>query len=65
MILMAGLVQITAPAQAQTQTFVNFETPQVHPIALSQSGQVLVAVNTADNHLEVIDIKSGLPIRRG
>jgi len=65
MILMAGLVQITAPAQAQTQTFVNFETPQVHPIALSRSGQVLVAVNTADNHLEVFDIKSGLPIRRG
>jgi len=65
MILMAGLVQITAPAQAQTPTFVNFETPQVHPIALSQSGQVLVAVNTADNHLEVFDIKSGLPIRRG
>ena len=65
MILLAGLVQITHRAVAQAPEFVNFETPQVHPIALSPSGQVLVAVNTADNHLEVFDIKGGLPVRRG
>ncbi|MBM4111472.1 MAG: hypothetical protein FJ254_08985 [Phycisphaerae bacterium] len=65
MLLVAGLVQVATPALAQSPSFVNFETPQVHPIALSPSGQVLVAVNTADNHLEVFDIKGGLPVRRG
>jgi YVTN family beta-propeller protein len=52
-------------AQSQTPSFVNFETPQVHPLDISSSGQVLVAVNTADNHLEVFDIVAGIPTRRG
>lgn len=51
-------------ASAQS-AFVNFETPQVHPIDITPSGEVLVAVNTADNHLEVYDLVAGTPVRRG
>lgn len=34
--------------------FVNWETPHVSPIALTQDGSRLLAVNTPDNRLEVI-----------
>ncbi len=40
----------TAPAFA---SFVNFESQQVHPIALSADGSRLFAVNTPDNRLAV------------
>lgn len=39
--------------------FVNFESPHVHPLELTPSGQRLLAVNTADNRLEVFAIGSG------
>lgn len=41
--------------------FVNFETSQVHPLDLD--GDTLVAVNTADNRLEVFDVSSGVPVQ--
>lgn len=55
------LVMTTPPAGAQS--FVNWETPQVHPIALTPSGATLLAVNTADNRLEVFDVSNpgGVP----
>ncbi|MSR29705.1 MAG: hypothetical protein EXS03_09075, partial [Phycisphaerales bacterium] len=56
---------IAAASFGQSPTFVNWETPQVHPIDLTPSGSVLVAVNTADNRLEIFDIVSGMPVRRG
>jgi YVTN family beta-propeller protein len=36
--------------------FVNFETGQVRPIALSPDGSTLAVCNTADSHLEVFSI---------
>lgn len=42
-------------ASAQTG-FVHWETPQVSPIALTPSGSHLLAVNTADNRLEVFAV---------
>lgn len=50
-------------ASAQTG-FVNWETPHVSPLALTPSGSVLLAVNTADNRLEVFDLVSGNPVWR-
>src|SRR5436309_16074706 len=44
-----------APALAQTG-FVNWETPHVSPLARTPSGATLLAVNTADNRLEVFDV---------
>ena len=38
---------------APSQSFVNFESPQTHPIAVSADGNRLYAVNTPDNRLAV------------
>lgn len=45
--------------------FVNWESPHVHPLDKTPSGNRLLAVNTADNRLEVFDITSGLPYSVG
>ena len=56
---------IAAPALAQGAGFVNWESPQSHPIDLTPNGLVLLAVNTADARLEVYDVAGGIPVRRG
>ncbi|MEY3143987.1 MAG: hypothetical protein RLY21_2480 [Planctomycetota bacterium] len=61
----AALLAALAPQPAQAQSFVNFESPQVHPIDITPDGTTLLAVNTADGQLEVFDLVGGLPVRRG
>jgi YVTN family beta-propeller protein len=61
---LAALVA-TAPAAAQSAAFVNWESPQSHPIDITPDGLVLLAVNTADARLEVYDLVGGIPTRRG
>ena len=56
-------IGLFAPAAgAGVTSFVNFESPQVHPIALTPSGNTLLAVNTADNRLEVYSVRGGSPV---
>ena len=62
--LVASLA-VSAIAPAQAPSFVNFESPQVHPIDITPDGGTLLAVNTADGQLEVFDLVGGLPVRRG
>ncbi len=50
---------------AQTSSFVNFESGQSRPLALSPSGKLLFAVNTPDNRLELFRIVEGGLIRVG
>lgn len=38
------------------QSFVNWETPHVYPLDLTPDGQTLLAVNTADDRLEVFSL---------
>ncbi len=47
---------------AQAQSFVNWESPHVHPVALTPSGTRLLAVNTADNRLEIFDVSGASPL---
>ena len=42
--------------------FVNFESGQVRPLALSPDGAALYAVNTPDNRLEIFSLASGSPV---
>ena len=45
----------TASVRAQS-SFVNWETPQVYPLALTPDGTRLVAANTPDNRIEVFEV---------
>src|SRR5438552_1025972 len=51
----------TSPPPASGD-FVNWESPHVSPLALTPSGKLLLAVNTADNRLEVFDATAPLPM---
>jgi DNA-binding beta-propeller fold protein YncE len=58
-------VEPIARATASTRSpFTLFETGQVRPLALSPSGQLLFAVNTPDNRLEVFKVGSSGLIHR-
>jgi YVTN family beta-propeller protein len=49
-----------ASSQAVTPpSFVNWESPHVHPLDVTPDGAKLLAVNTADNRLEVYDVSTG------
>ena len=54
---------LTPSARAQTLpgTFKNFESPQVHPLALTPDGTRLLAVNTPDHRLSVFDLTGATP----
>ena len=41
------------------QSFVNWESPHVSPVDLTPDGSLLLAVNTADNRLEVFTVTGG------
>src|SRR5437867_7614899 len=64
-VLMVGLLGVrAAPLLAQTG-FANWENPHVHPLDLTPGGGLLLAVNTADDRLEVFDVTTGTPLRVG
>ncbi len=43
------------------QNFVNWESPHVNPLVLTPNGEKLLAVNTADNRLEIFDVSGETP----
>lgn len=53
------IATLASSACAGSGSFVNWESPQVSPIALTPSGSILLAVNTADNRLEVFSVQRG------
>ncbi|MEM9073489.1 MAG: hypothetical protein AAGE52_33595 [Myxococcota bacterium] len=54
----AALVPAAAFAQP---SFLNFESGQVRPLALSDDGERLFVVNTPDNRLEIVDLTGDVP----
>ena len=59
-----SLTALCSGANAQTSPFVNFESPQTHPIDITPDGTKLLVVNTADGQLDRFDIVKGQLIRR-
>jgi len=55
LLTMLALVAV-APASQALGPFVEFETGQVRPLALSPDGTRLFAINTPDNRLEIFDV---------
>ncbi len=62
--LSSGLfLTLALPAAAAAQSsFVNWETPHVHPLDMTPDGTRLLVANLADNRLEVFDTGSGTPV---
>lgn len=58
-LFLASCLLATAPHASADDDFVNWESPHVHPLDLTQDGNTLLAVNTPDNRLEVIDVSAG------
>jgi hypothetical protein len=56
--LVALVLSGTSSARAQT-SFINFESGQVRPLALSPDGNRLFAANTPDNRLEIFSVGAG------
>ena len=48
-----------ASAQAGTANFLNFEAPQIHPLALTPDGTRLLACNTRNDSLSVFQLSGG------
>ncbi|MBL9002166.1 MAG: immunoglobulin domain-containing protein [Phycisphaerae bacterium] len=57
-----AVVAVTSSITAAQTGFVHWETPHISPITLTPNGQRLLAVNTADNRLEVFDASGALPV---
>jgi DNA-binding beta-propeller fold protein YncE len=65
LLLGAGTAAADLPAASagfEPESFVNFETPQVHPIDLTPSGDRLLVVNTAAATLMVFDVTGVRPV---
>jgi DNA-binding beta-propeller fold protein YncE len=58
-LLLALVCALVAPAGVRAGSFVEFESGQVRPLALSPDGTKLFAVNTPDDRLEVFDVTAG------
>jgi DNA-binding beta-propeller fold protein YncE len=58
------LVTRSRPASASSTgpSFIEFESGQVRPLAISPDGNTLFAVNTPNGTLEVFDLTSGMPV---
>ncbi|MCC6360266.1 MAG: hypothetical protein IT450_16095 [Phycisphaerales bacterium] len=64
-ILVPALLLPLPVAGLAQSTFVNWETPHVHPLDITPDAARLLACNLADNRLEIFDITSGRPVLLG
>ena len=60
--LAAGPRTPTATAQVPLTLFRNFESPQVHPLAVTPDGTRLLAVNSPNATLSVFQLTGGTPV---
>ncbi|MFM7298040.1 MAG: hypothetical protein ACKO4Q_12575, partial [Planctomycetota bacterium] len=60
---LTALAFVFAPFLKAQSSFVNFETPHVHPLELAPGAARLLAVNTPDSRLEVFDLAAGGVVR--
>ncbi len=49
-------------AQGTVDSWVNWESPPVHPMELVAAADLLLVTNTADSYLEIYDVSSGAPV---
>lgn len=54
-VLAISILLMTAVRVASGQSFVNFESPQVHPIDVTPGGSLVLVTNTVGNRLEILE----------
>ncbi len=64
-VLIAGLAVWSGTLEGRDESFSLFESGHVRPLAVSLDGDLLVAVNTPDNRLQVYSLKGNLPVPIG
>ena len=47
------------------ESFINFETAPVHPVALAPDGRTLAVCNLPDARVELFDVSTGIPQSTG
>ncbi len=57
--VVASLLALLAGPSLAADGFVNFETGQVRPLALSPDRSRLFAINTPDNRIEIFNVSAG------
>ena len=58
--VLALVVIFSCAATAQAQSsFVNWESPPVHPLELTPDGMHLIVANTPDNRVEIFEVTAG------
>ena len=65
LVLIAGLTVWSGTLQDPEQSFFLFESGHVRPLALSPGDDLLAAVNTPDNRLQVFSLTGNLPLPIG
>jgi len=60
-----GVSLVLVAAAAGNDSFVNWESPHVTPLDATPDGTRLLAVNTADNRLEIFDVSAPVPAPLG
>ncbi|MEE2896719.1 MAG: hypothetical protein VX726_13385 [Planctomycetota bacterium] len=63
-LLAATCLASAITAVGHAQSFVNFESPQVHPVEVTPGGARVLVTNTADNRLEILDRSDDGSLRR-
>jgi YVTN family beta-propeller protein len=65
--VLLSLLCVVAPdgRAADSNSFVNFETPVIHPVDLSPDGTMLAVCNLPSGRLELFDVTGGVPISAG
>lgn len=65
-IIVALLLLLVSTGSAAAQgSFVNWESPPVHPVDMTPDGSTLLVVNTADDRLELFTLGGALPVHSG
>ena len=57
-----GMILCAAADSFAQGSFVNWETPPIHPLEMTPDGTKLLATNIADGRLEVFSLVSGTPV---
>jgi YVTN family beta-propeller protein len=61
--MLALILALAIAGPAGAQSFVNFESPHAHPMAMTPDEGLLLAVNTPDARLEVFTLAGPTPVR--